>query len=1717
MKKNTQYSKFKIKWLNIQTLILMLLGLFLPVFNGQAQTPMHELLPVSPSNNSYPWGAGTAQARTQWLYFPSEFTPPPAPGLVTKVYFKIWTTNRSATTYTDLEVLIGTTTQTGLTTTYVTGMQLCYAAPTTNFPAQVQNDWMEITLQTPFLWNATDNLVVEVRQQGYTVATNVWHNTGMSTNRRVYGSSAVPLSLTGTATGTNHAQIGLDMMAATPCAGQVSAGLAEASVTGACGSVPFNLMLNGNTNATGVTYQWQSSPASASTFTDIPGATTAYYIVNNQTAATDYRCVVTCTNSNSTDISTVVSVGQNIWSDCYCEPVYTTGCATYPIHSFTLIGDGTSEISDLLTGCDTTGVTGYSDRRSVVPPVDISQDNTYPIEINTTSTSALVRGSIWIDFNNNGAFEPSEKVLSDIIVGNHPNFAAATIDIPYDAPPGLHRMRVRTVYNTTNFDPCSSYASGETHDYDVNIIGVSCYRPLDVQLTDVTKNSVVVNVTPNPLNSATVSYAYEVRESGAPGSGITGLGASGIATTNPFTVTGLQPLTKYTVYVRTVCSTTDMSSWKQAEDEITMLCNYPELLAAPSVTVCGPQEVDLTAIFDSGTVFWYDSVTQDSLLHTGANFKTPFLTSDTSYWVQAGDAPPSGPSVTGGGKVAPSGTATGYSAGTLLYGVQFDATSAFNILSMDVYPSGTATGEMTVVLADNSGTILQSVGPIAIPAGTGTTINNGATPVTIPLNINVPAAGTGYRLYTTQLTVPLIRESSGLSYPYPIGNLGNVITGWASGSASASTYYFFYNWQIGDNVCNSSMVEVKVSVEPKPAFELSTDMVTSCSGDPSELVTIAGNLGGYDTFVWTPSVGVSGDAVNGWTFSTTEETEYVLSASQSNGICEHLITVRAFASANPVVDDTLESSYDLCKNDVAELKALEAMPANASIGLPILTTGINSGMSAYVYSAEYSRQQYIYSAAELAALGVNRAGYIDELAFETINSGASLSSDKYAVRMKSTTNTTFASNDFDTGGFVTVFSRENHSHSFQGMQAMPFDIPFYWDGQSNILVEITQEGGSASGSNNAETYYHSVSGSNNVGVFATSSTDALPLTGTRTGNRLNVRFGFSQSEVTWSPTSNLYLDAATTIQYTPGTKASTVYVVSSGSMNQVYNATVTAPTGCVSVIPVTINVTDVLTPNVANQTFCQATNVNDIVITGTTPGVNYTFYNSSTSTTPVTTISQTGTYYVEASQGNCKSSRSAFSITITPVGLPTVQFTQTFCGNVTVSDLVANGMSGAQIKWYDSPTSTTPLASTHALIDNTTYYVSQALGNCESGRVGVLVDMSSSPASLTAQTISICGTLTYGNVNLNQMSGSELVWYQSPTSQQPIPNTSQVVTGTYYVSQKVNGCESLRAQIIVTSQGSVPAPSAGVQYICSSNATVAQLVANILPNATAEWYSSTTATAPLSSTATLSSGTYYLAQRVGNCLSVKIPVAVRLTNTTAPSVSPFVLCEGSTVADLFISTTSGVSYKWYLNSSSTIELPLTDVLQTGYYFVERHENGCESARTQVLVTINSRPNSPVGASVQTFQDTDSAEISNLVMNEPNVVWYATYEDAMKGVNPLKQDMPLVHNTTYYAVIIGSNGCPSLPTPVEVIIVLGVNDFDLSKLNYYPNPVSDELTIVYNDIITQVDVYDLNGRLVQTQTFDSETIQINIGSLTSGTYMVNVKTKENSQFIKIVKK
>ena len=1277
----------------------------------------------------------------------------------------------------------------------------------------------------------------------------------------------------------------------------------------------------------------------------------------------------------------------------------------------------------------------------------------------------------------------------------------------------------------------------------------SC-KPIEtntIKVTDIGKTNLKVSWQ-DLYNLNPVAYEVEVRATGNPGTpGATFIGTTAVGVTS-IVVTGLNPSTEYKVYVRSKCSATDFSDWSGSV-VVKTLCNYSDFVSyTPSLALCGPQKAELDAVLvdPSFDVAWFDTKDDLNPLHIGSNFVSATdVTQDRSFWLRSQKILPN-TSVTIG-----TGTLTTEVSGTFLYHSWGGYKHQYIFTAKELSDAGLAAGPITALKFDvvKAGDARQSFS-MAI----GATTQNSAT-TTHVANANLTQVyNNASQTFTTginTITFTTPYNWDGVSNIVVQTNWSNVNSGNFSGNGALryhkvtspmTTYTYADNRSaaeilstntgsvngsggtgtavdrpntifVGNSGCVSPAIEIPVTVSLKPAFDISATSITSCGGGASDPVTITTNLGNYDTFVWTPSTGVTGDAVTGWTFATTQEQDYVLTATQSTGICKVEKTVRVFAGQNPVPNAALASTYDLCKNQIQELKALEPIPANASVGTGTGTTVATSVVSAYVQSAVYSKQQYIYSASELIAQGVTTAGYINSLALETINSGASLSNPSYTVKMMLTPNTTFGTSNFETTGLSTVFSRVNHTHTFQGVQTMVLDSPFFWDGQSNILVEITQEGAGAG--NNAETYFTTVTGSN-VGIYASHATDPVITTGTRTTDRLNVKFGFIQSEVTWSPASNLYLDAATTVPYISGTNALKVYVVSSGTLNQVYNATLSSPVGCETVKAVTVNVVDVTTPVVQNQTFCQTTPVSSIVVTGGT-GATYEFFSSATATTPITSISQTGTYYIEATQGNCKSTRVPFTATISVLGLPTAQLTQVVCGGGTVGSLQASGVSNAQINWYASASSTTPLASTQALTNNTTYYASQSVGTCESGRIAVLVNVNPAPAALTPQSISFCGTLSYGSANLNQIPGSELVWYPSATSQTPIPNNGQIVSGTYYVSQKVNGCESLRVQVIVSSaQSTVPAPSATIQNICGSG-TVAQLTATLAPNATAEWYNSATATAPLAATTPLTSGTYYLAQKVGNCLSVKVPVAVRVISTSAPAVSPITLCDGATVGDLNIPSPTGVSHKWYLNSTVVTPLPLTDVLKSGIYFVSKVEGGCESGRTQVQVTINSRPNSPTGTSPQTFQDVDFPEISNLIMNQPNVIWYATYNDAMKGINPLAQNMPLVHQATYYAVIIGANGCPSLPTPIDVIILLGVNDFDLSKLNYYPNPVNDQLTISYSETITNVAVFDLNGRLVIQKDFNSDTVQLSFHNLSAGTYMVNVKTKENSQFIKIVKK
>jgi hypothetical protein len=351
-----------------------------------------------------------------------------------------------------------------------------------------------------------------------------------------------------------------------PCSGTVTAGTASASVSSICVDTPFSISLTGATAGLGITYQWQSSPAGTNTFTNIAGATSTSYSVANQTASTDYRCIVTCTNNANTKTSNIVTVSQKPPTQCYCTPIYTTGCSDGDnLNSFVITGAGSSTISDLNTGCNGGG---YYDRTTAFSPVNLIAGQTYPVQINTTYTSpTFEKASIWIDFNDNGVFDTNEKLLTDLPLATSPSFATANIIIPVTAQAGVHRMRVRVVYSTTNVNACASVTWGETHDYLVNVQPCTTPTPV-VTMVSITHNSASVTWSQDAIGAN--SYQLRYRKVGSTGGWLPATGpidkpaiAPGALQTEP--LSGLDPATLYEVEVVALCGTTSTGAYSHNE------------------------------------------------------------------------------------------------------------------------------------------------------------------------------------------------------------------------------------------------------------------------------------------------------------------------------------------------------------------------------------------------------------------------------------------------------------------------------------------------------------------------------------------------------------------------------------------------------------------------------------------------------------------------------------------------------------------------------------------------------------------------------------------------------------------------------------------------------------------------------------------------------------------------------------------------------------------------------------------------------------------------------------------------------------------------------------------------------------------------------------------------------------------------------------------------
>jgi len=238
------------------------------------------------------------------------------------------------------------------------------------------------------------------------------------------------------------------------------------------------------------TYDWSPSAgvsgSAATGWTFNPATTTQYVLTASQSAG---PCVVNATvNVTVNTAPTPLTVAASSTTTCPGQPVTLTGAGGYYYVPLTYCAAGVTQTGasgDYLNNFSFAGITNnnsgdtaadYTFYSALTANVTVGTPYTISLQPGSASWQELFR--VWIDYNQNGAFEDSESVFNSTVGVTSTGTATGTITVPATAYSGTTRMRVLCSYYTASAagDDCTYTGYGEFEDYNVTITG-SAYPP----------------------------------------------------------------------------------------------------------------------------------------------------------------------------------------------------------------------------------------------------------------------------------------------------------------------------------------------------------------------------------------------------------------------------------------------------------------------------------------------------------------------------------------------------------------------------------------------------------------------------------------------------------------------------------------------------------------------------------------------------------------------------------------------------------------------------------------------------------------------------------------------------------------------------------------------------------------------------------------------------------------------------------------------------------------------------------------------------------------------------------------------------------------------------------------------------------------------------------------------------------------------------------------
>lgn len=286
--------------------LLLFTNCFLNVF-GQSVTS--DINGGNATSDKLPMQGYREYNYSQMIYFKTEMNSAiqNVSSSITKI--KFYYSSGTVSEFKDWTIYLGHTANTTFasTTSWIPSNQLTQVYSGNISPLITAAGWFEITLQTPFTYNGTDNLVVAVhestpgwntsafRKHSATLANRSMHYSDDSTNPNV---SSLP-----TATGRlDHVAQAIFVHEPTgACSGTPAHSNITLTPSTICEGESSVISYNQPVFNTGFEYTWQKYDGTA--WVDMATTTSTQYTLSNQTATTNYRVVVKCTASQESDVS----------------------------------------------------------------------------------------------------------------------------------------------------------------------------------------------------------------------------------------------------------------------------------------------------------------------------------------------------------------------------------------------------------------------------------------------------------------------------------------------------------------------------------------------------------------------------------------------------------------------------------------------------------------------------------------------------------------------------------------------------------------------------------------------------------------------------------------------------------------------------------------------------------------------------------------------------------------------------------------------------------------------------------------------------------------------------------------------------------------------------------------------------------------------------------------------------------------------------------------------------------------------------------------------------------------------------------------------------------------------------------------------------------------------------------------------------------------------